>query len=188
MTPAHTPQQARSDAVRNRARIMDAAREQIEQHGPGVGMTTIADAAGVAVGTLYRNFPSKADLVNAVTAEHLDGLVDDIERTAARVAKGSAPGPALRRLLGRILDEAARNHAIKEAANSLGAQDFSAAEERALGPLAELIKACIRAGDLAPNVRPADFQLLMVTAPVDQPTATRRRWLQIYLAGLAPRS
>ncbi|MFF7262461.1 TetR family transcriptional regulator [Streptomyces sp. NPDC008159] len=55
----------RADAVRNRKRILDAAREQITLRGPDTGMDEIAAAAGVAVGTLFRYFPTQADLVVA---------------------------------------------------------------------------------------------------------------------------
>jgi AcrR family transcriptional regulator len=60
----------RADAARNRARILAAARDQFAAHGSEAGMDEIAAAAGVAVGTLYRHFPTKADLVAAVSENH----------------------------------------------------------------------------------------------------------------------
>ncbi|NNG40275.1 hypothetical protein HJ588_13465 [Flexivirga sp. ID2601S] len=53
--------------------------------------------------------------------------------------------------------------------------------------LTVVVQACIEAGVLGPDVGPADFQLLVATAPVDQPEPVRQRWLDIFLAGLAPR-
>jgi len=180
------PRQQRSDAVRNRARILRAAREQIVEHGPTVSMSAIAAAAGVAVGTLYRNFPAKTDLVNAIVEEHLEQLVADVEQTATRVADGAEPGAELRGLAQRVLDDAARNHAVKVAAAAFGDPDYSDAEQRAARSLTPMLNACIAAGVLAPEVEAADFQLLMVTAPVDEPEQVRNRWLEIFLAGLAP--
>ena len=65
----------RADAVRNRRRILDAAAEQITTRGPDVGMDDIAHAAGVAVGTLYRHFPTKADLLGAVIAQDVANIL-----------------------------------------------------------------------------------------------------------------
>nr|WP_279672535.1 helix-turn-helix domain-containing protein [Flexivirga meconopsidis] len=166
---------------------MAAAREQIVEHGPEVSMATIADAAGVAVGTLYRNFPRKIDLVNAVITEHIEQIMDDIQRTSARVADGAPAGEELRGLARRILDEAARNHAVKSAAGFIGDPGYADAEQRAMRSLTAMVQACIEAGVLASDVGPADFQLLVATAPVDQPEPARQRWLDIFLAGLAPR-
>lgn len=166
---------------------MQAAREQIIEHGPSVSMSSIAAAAGVAVGTLYRNFPRKTDLVDAVIAEQIEQIVEDIERTATRVADGAAAGEELRLLAHRILQDTATSHAVKVAAGVLGEVDFSAAELRAVRSLVPLVDACVDAGVLAADVTPADFQLLLATAPIDQPAPVRSRWLDIYLAGLAPR-
>ena len=74
----------RADAVRNRTRIMTAAHEQITEHGPEVSMEQIAAAAGVAVGTLYKHFPNKNDLVASVVAASFETLADDAEECLQR--------------------------------------------------------------------------------------------------------
>ena len=61
----------RADAVRNRASILEAARRLVAEQGTEVAMGEIARAAGVAVGTLYRHFPNKTDLLAAVVNEYV---------------------------------------------------------------------------------------------------------------------
>lgn len=183
MTTPEPPRQARADAVRNRERIMEAARQQITENGPDVGMNVIAAAAGVAVGTLYRNFPSKAELINAVVQEHAEGIVADLEATAERVGQGAPVLPELRGVSERYLDSAARNHAVKAAAQALGA-DYGPTETRAYAAMGRLITMGRERGVLRADVTLDDFILLVATAPTHLPAAARGRWLTIYLDGL----
>ncbi|MEV6781756.1 TetR family transcriptional regulator [Streptomyces sp. NPDC051098] len=85
MTPGRAP---RADAVRNRNKILAAAGEQITAPGPEVGMDQIAAAAGVAIGTPYRHFPTKTDLVAAVVAEFVARFT---ELTAPLCRTGPVP-------------------------------------------------------------------------------------------------
>jgi AcrR family transcriptional regulator len=65
----------RADAMRNRQRVLDAARELFATHESDLSMEQIARAAGVGVGTMYRNWPSRSDLVEEVYGDNLAGLV-----------------------------------------------------------------------------------------------------------------
>src|SRR3546814_16151001 len=89
----------RADALRNQTRILDAAREQITEHGAEASMDQIARAAGVAVGTLYRHYPTKTDLVRAILSEYAEGLLVQAENAARSV---SAPGEAMARIAGLL--------------------------------------------------------------------------------------
>src|SRR5688572_9419125 len=71
-TPA--PRRQRSDAVRNRERVLEAARCVLAQHGPDASLEEIARGAGVGIGTLYRHFPTRAALLEAVFRDSVDGL------------------------------------------------------------------------------------------------------------------
>jgi AcrR family transcriptional regulator len=64
----------RADAVRNRKRILDAARELFAEHGFDAQVDGIARRAGVGVGTVYRHFPNKEDLLEALVQARFDGL------------------------------------------------------------------------------------------------------------------
>ena len=66
----------RADARRNRARIVEAARELFAEHGLDAQIDDIAEQAEVGVGTLYRHFPTKDDLVAALAAEHFAALAE----------------------------------------------------------------------------------------------------------------
>ena len=65
----------RADACRNRARLVEAARAALAARGSNATVEEIAKAADVGVGTLYRHFPRRIDLVEAVYREDVDGLV-----------------------------------------------------------------------------------------------------------------
>lgn len=177
---------SRADAVRNRRRILEAAREQMGSHGSAAGMDDIAQAAGVAVGTLYRHFPTKADLVSAVIAEHVGELADDAEASLARVLAGALVIDELVGFLDRTTEAIAHNQAVKVAARSLGVEGPAEQpdEARASAAVGELIRRGQDAGTIRGSVSVADIYLLMATAPTDQPAAVRQRWLQLVLPGI----
>lgn len=180
----------RADAVRNRRKILKAARERIGSQGSAAGMDDIAQAAGVAVGTLYRHFPTKADLVSAVIAEHVREIADDAEGSLARARSGVRAVDEIGSFLKRAAGAIAHNHAVKVAAEALGVDDPAEHTDEARGAaaVAELIRLGQRAGDVRDGVTVADIYLLMATAPTDQPDAVQQRWLQLVLPGIATRT
>lgn len=74
------PRALRADAERNRRRILDAARKVFADEGLGVGVDAVARTAGVGVGTLYRRFPTKHDLLAAVIEDGVTRLADEVEQ------------------------------------------------------------------------------------------------------------
>ncbi|MFJ5546454.1 TetR/AcrR family transcriptional regulator [Streptomyces sp. NPDC093225] len=187
MTQARAP---RADAVRNRKKILTAAGEQITAHGPDVGMDEIAAAAGVAVGTLYRHFPTKTDLVAAVVAEYVARVADDAEAALARVVDGTTRAlEELTAFLGRVIEQSATDRAVKAAAQTLGAQPGDHADEdRASAAVAGLIRAGQADGDIHADITVNDIYLLFSTAPTNRPTAARNRWLALVTPGLTTRA
>ncbi|MFE2491618.1 TetR/AcrR family transcriptional regulator [Streptomyces mirabilis] len=175
----------RADAVRNRRKILTAAGEQITAHGPDVGMDEIAAAAGVAVGTLYRHFPAKTDLVAAVVAEYVARVADDAEAALGRVSTGTRALDELTAFLGRVIEASVTDRAVKAAAQALGAEPGDrTAEDRAGAAVAALIHAGQVDGDIHSDVTVNDIYLLFSTAPTDQPPVARARWLTLVVPGL----
>jgi AcrR family transcriptional regulator len=176
----------RADAVRNRKKILDAAREQITLHGPEIGMDEIAAAAGVAVGTLYRHFPTKADLVAAVIAEYVDDVAEHAQGALARAVEGARPVNEIAAFLEFVVEASATDRAVKAAAQDLGATPTNqGGEDRATTALAELIRAGQDDGDIHPDVTVEDLYLLFTSAPTDREPTARARWLTLVLRGLS---
>src|SRR5882757_7401519 len=85
---AMSPEQAterplRRDAERNRELIIDAARDAFAEEGLDVGLHEIARRAGVGVGTVYRRFPDKDDLIDALFENSIDDVVQMAEAALA---------------------------------------------------------------------------------------------------------
>ncbi|TQS29251.1 TetR/AcrR family transcriptional regulator [Microbispora sp. KK1-11] len=184
-----SPRPPRADAIRNRARIMAAAHEQITAHGPTVSMEQIAAQAGVAVGTLYKHFPTKTDLVAAVVAASIAAVADDAETALRRAGEGSSALEEITGFLTRVVDAAAHDHAVKAAARALNAADPAARQDeaRATRALDQLIRTAQTQGELRDDLTVDDLYLLFATAPTDQSPAVRARWLTLLLTGLTSR-
>ncbi|HEY0188058.1 MAG TPA: helix-turn-helix domain-containing protein [Cellulomonas sp.] len=178
----------RADAAQNRQRILSAAREQITASGVDVPMEQIARAAGVAVGTLYRHYPNKADLVAAILAEVSEEALQHAEQETSAIARPHEAAALIERLLGDLFEEAATNHAVKAAAVTFGSTHMTN-EQAARGEriLARLIALAQEDGDVRPTVTPADIFLIISTAPTGLAAPDRRRWLDLVLAGIRTR-
>jgi AcrR family transcriptional regulator len=178
-------QPARADAVRNRANILDAARQQITSYGPTVGMDQIAGAAGVAVGTLYRHFPTKTDLVAAVVSEFVTQVADKTEEALRRVDEGNPAFDELAGLLRDIVQASSTNQAVKAAAVALNADiDDSDDVQRAFRALQSLIKAARATGAVRDDLSIDDFYLIVTNAPAGQPSEVLQRWVDLALFGI----
>ena len=184
ITSAHSSR--RADAVRNRTAILKAAKQLVAEQGTEVAMGEIARAAGVAVGTLYRHFPNKTDLLAAVVNEYVEALADDAQDAWERVeAGGSDAAQELLGFLERALEMISRSHAAKTVARALGAEvEYAEPETRATEALGRLIEEGRASGRLRSDLTVSDLYVLMVFYPGDGSPEVRRRWLELIRPGL----
>lgn len=177
--------QPRADAVRNRSRILAAARQEIADRGPDVGMDEIAGRASVAVGTLYRHFPTKEALVTAIVNESMEQVADDAEHCLARCESGEPARGQLIAFIEALITLSAENQAVLAAMESLGAsKGADSAEARATTAITRLIDIGHESSSIPRHVSVADVYLLVGTAPYNQPASVRARWLDLMLTGL----
>jgi AcrR family transcriptional regulator len=156
----HLPRVLRSDALDNRERILDAAREVFAAEGLNVPMREIARRAGVGPATLYRRFPTKETLVT-------EAFADQMRACHAIVEEGLAdpdPWHGFRLVIEKICELHARNRGFTAAFMSAfpNAIDFAAGREYALRSMAELARRAKDAGHLRPDFVLDDVILILM--------------------------
>jgi AcrR family transcriptional regulator len=112
------PKPLRSDARRNRERLLEVARTAFAADGLSVPLDEIARLAGVGPGTLYRHFPAKEALFEAVLQDRLQRLADE----AGALREAQDPGGALLGFIDRLIAEAALKRDLADALAGAGAE------------------------------------------------------------------
>lgn len=157
---ATTEQTLRRDAQANRERILEAARAVFAEEGVDASVEAIARRAGVGMGTLYRRFPTKHDLVEAVIAESLDAFVEAAENGLAQ----QDPWTGFAGFVERVLELHAENRALRELL--AGTEHGKARDEvrRRVRPLTRrLIERAQADGSLRADFVPEDMPLVFMT-------------------------
>jgi AcrR family transcriptional regulator len=158
VTVARPITSARSDARRNRARLVVAARELFESAGVDVPAREVARRAGVGIGTLYRHFPTRDDLVDAV----LEGAFEELIGVAEQALAAPDPWEGFTSFVEEALVLHARNRGLKDVVE-LQAHGLRRARamRRRLRPLvAELVARAQEDGSLRPDFAAQDIALL----------------------------
>lgn len=176
----------RRDVSRNRATLLEAARELLGEGGD-LQLSAVARRAGVGQGTLYRHFPTRDALLGALYTQEIDDLVALAEELVA----DHAPDEALRRWLDRLASYARVKRSVMEVVDAAVWADVSAATHSKLGAaLTLLLGAGASDGRLRADVDPRDVILLswfLAHVDPDEWDARVPRLLDVLLTGLLTR-
>jgi AcrR family transcriptional regulator len=179
----------RADAQRNRERILEVAKEAFTRSGANARMDDIAKQAGVGPGTLYRHFPTREELLQAVYRSELEKLA----AAERKFAQTMTPIEALRAWLLLFVDAIAAKQLIAPALNTLVGDHkkmFEASYAQTLEAIRTLVKRAIKSGDIRRDLDPIDLIRALVgvanvaTSPEWQQSA--RRLVDILVTGSRP--
>jgi AcrR family transcriptional regulator len=150
----------RADARRNRARVLEAAEAVFAAEGIAVPLDEIARRAGVGAGTVYRHFPTKEALFEAVVSERLEQLIHE----ARALAGADDPGQAFFDFLFRVVEGALLNRVLCDAlAAGTGVHvKISWTQEHFTEALGELLVRAQKAHAVRPDLDVADVRAFMV--------------------------
>ncbi|NRQ31927.1 TetR/AcrR family transcriptional regulator [Nonomuraea sp. NN258] len=180
----------RRDAERNRDRIVRAAQELFAERGLAVGFNEVAHHAGVGVGTVYRRFADKEELMHAALEEPLSELA----QVAQRAGEAERAWDGLELLLGRITGLLVDNLGLRDVALGGGGWHLGrAAAERVAEVMQHLLERARAEGDLREGVGGDDVVMILwlvtdlAQHSVQVHPALYRRYLQVTLDGLRAR-
>ncbi|MEO3875588.1 helix-turn-helix domain-containing protein [Nonomuraea sp. B12E4] len=183
---AGAPRRLRADAQRNLDSLLEAAKTVFGTSGVDAPAKQIADLAGVGVGTLYRHFPQRSDLVKAVFHREVDACAD----AAPALAAAHAPAVALATWLHRYTEFLATKRGLAAALHS-GDPAFDALPGyfmQRLGPaLGSLLDAATESGEIRAGISPKDllYAIAHLCLPVEgEGVAYSRRMVALLIDGL----
>ncbi|WP_242910001.1 TetR/AcrR family transcriptional regulator [Actinomadura terrae] len=148
----------RADALRNRAKVLAAAESVFAARGTSASTEEVAREAGVGIGTVFRHFPTKESLLEAVLASLLERLADD----ARGLLAAEDPGAAFFGFFARVVGQAGAKHALSEALAEAGAENTGGKARPALrSAVAALLARAQEAGAVRADVGPAQVMALL---------------------------
>jgi AcrR family transcriptional regulator len=183
------PRKPRIDAQRNRERILEVAKEAFTRSGANASLDDIAKEAAVGAGTLYRHFPTRDTLIEAVYRT-------EVEKVAAAEKKFSAnlpPIQALRAWMLLFVDYIAAKQIIAPALNTIvggPSKLYEGSRSQIQGAIDSLVKRAIKSGDIRRDLEPFDLLRALIgvshvaSGPDWQQSA--RRLVDILITGSRP--
>jgi AcrR family transcriptional regulator len=179
----------RADSLRNRERLLAAAKTAFGEIGVDAALEEIARRAGLGIGTLYRHFPTRDALLAAVYQREVEQL-----STSAGALLASRPaGEAMKAWMHLLVDYMATKRVIAPAlrASSGEGAEVYASSGAAIGlTMMRLLDAAVASGDVRADVQPEDLYRMMmgITHGFEQPNwePSARRLIDVLMAGLKP--
>src|SRR3984957_18036034 len=158
---AEAVRRPRADAVRNRERVLEAAKAVFSAGGPDASLEAVARRAGVGIGTLYRHFPTRESLFEAVYRRE----VQQLGELAEQLKTEAAPVDALRRWLRLNVEFVATKKGMS-AALALAVQGSSGLSaysfDRLTKAIAALLDRAVAAGEIRSDISPEDVLRTLV--------------------------
>src|SRR6201993_2674834 len=184
-----TDRKPRADAQRNRERLLEVAKEAFTRSGADASLEDIAKEAGVGPGTLYRHFPTREALLEAVYRTEMEKLASAEQKFAEELP----PIEALRAWLLLFVDYIAAKQLIAPALNALLGDPkkvFETSYARMWEAIRALVKRAVKSGDIRKDLDAIDLLRALIgvanvaTSPDWQQSA--RRLVDILIAGSSP--
>jgi AcrR family transcriptional regulator len=151
----------RTDALRNRDRVLEAARRVFSAGGPEASLEAVAKTAGVGIGTLYRHFPTREALFEAVYRREVQQLAD----LAKRLEKEAEPIEALRQWMRACVKFVATKKGMSAALAFAVSKDsdlFSYSSDLLTRAVGELLRRAGTAGEIRSDISPEDLLRALV--------------------------
>ncbi len=182
----------RSDALRNRDRLVEAAKEILARGGPGASLEAVARAAGVGIGTLYRHFPTREALFYAVYSHEVEQLIE----TAARLESSDDAFEALRTwlhaLVGLVETKRGMLGTLAVVATEESKAMFAEVSQRMKEAVGRLVARAMANGELRPDITADDllttvYALCYARKPEPDWRANVLRLVDIFVDGIKAR-
>jgi AcrR family transcriptional regulator len=187
--PVPAQRKPRADAERNRDRLLEVAREAFTRAGANASLDDIARQAGVGAGTLYRHFPSREALIEAVYRTGVEKLA----AAERNFAETMPPIEALRAWMLLFVDHIAAKKIIAPALNTVvggHSKVFEASYNQIWEAIRALVKRAIKSGDIRKDLDPIDLlrALIGVSNVASSPDwqQSARRLVDILITGSRP--
>jgi AcrR family transcriptional regulator len=183
------PRKPRTDARRNRERILEVAKEAFTRSGANASLDDVAKEAAVGAGTLYRHFPTRDALIEEVYRTEVEKLA----AAERKFSEAMPPVEALRAWMLLFVDYIATKQIIAPALNSLvggPSKLYEGSRARVQGAIDALVKRAIKNGDIRRDLKPFDLLRALIgvshvaSGPDWQQSA--RRLVDILITGSRP--